>query len=198
VEIAMKYNVPVHVRSTFTDEEGTWVTGADPTLEARVLTGIACAKGQVQVVLAGVPARPDMIAEVTALLADLNVCADMLGHTVTTEGWCADISFALAETDLFRVRPPLLRLVATAGTGEVRTSGRLAKVSLIGIGVRSDPRIAAHLCHSLLRHDIAVRGLVASELRISCLVDDDQADSAARILHDAFGLSQDAAAPVLS
>lgn len=193
VEIAMKYSVPVHVRSSFTGAEGTWITERDRALEARALTGLACVRGQVRVELAGIPARAAAVADLTGLLADLNVSADMIGHQRGAgEAKRADIAFTLPESELPRARPVLERAVAAMGSGEVRVSKPVAKVSLVGIGVRSDPGVAAHLCRSLVRHGIAVSGLMVSELRISCLVDEAEADRAVALLHDVFGLSQSA------
>ena len=189
----MKYSVPVHVRSSFTGAEGTWITERDRALEARALTGLACVRGQVRVELAGIPARAAAVADLTGLLADLNVSADMIGHQRGAgEAKRADIAFTLPESELPRARPVLERAVAAMGSGEVRVSKPVAKVSLVGIGVRSDPGVAAHLCRSLVRHGIAVSGLMVSELRISCLVDEAEADRAVALLHDVFGLSQSA------
>jgi aspartate kinase len=196
VEIAMKYKVPVHVRSSFTSEDGTWITERERALEAKALTALACARDQVRVEIEGVPWHGSIVADLTSLLADLNVCTDMLGHTVGGPDEArADITFTLSRAELGRARQPLERFATSLGAGEIRVSDSLAKVSLIGIGVRSDPGIAAHLCRSLLRHEIAVSGLVVSELRISCLVDESAADQAVRVLHEAFGLAHDGAAP---
>ncbi len=196
VEIAMRHEVPLHVRSSFSSKPGTWVTGREQQpLEARGPTGIACALGQVQVVLAGLPWRESLLADVTSLLADSGASADMLAHAVRGgDGVRVDITFALPEGDLDSPRGALEQLVASLGEGEVRATGRLAKVSLVGIGVRSDPRIAAHLCRSLSCHGIAVSGLVVGELRMTCLVDEAAADRAVQLLHDAFDLSMESSA----
>lgn len=196
VEIAMRHEVPLHVRSSFSSKPGTWVTGREQQpFEARGPTGIACALGQVQVVLAGVPWRESLLAEVTSLLADSGASADMLAHAVRGgDGARVDLTFALSEGDLDRAREALEQLAASLPGGEVRVSGRLARVSLVGIGVRSDPRIAAHLCRSLSGHGIAVSGLVVGELRVTCLVDEAASDRAVQVLHDAFELSAESAA----
>ncbi|MGK4006288.1 aspartate kinase [Sorangium sp. So ce1036] len=189
VEIAMKYQVPVHLRSSFTDEEGTWVVDRERTLEGKVLTGLACSRDQVRVELAGVACRPELIAEVTGILAELNVCVDMLCHPGgAPESARVDIAFTLPAGELRRARQRLEQFVTSEGGGEVRVSGGLAKVSLVGIGIRSHPGIAARLCRSLTRHGIAVSGLIANELRISCLVDERAADHAVNVLHEEFKL----------
>ncbi|HEU4409037.1 MAG TPA: aspartate kinase [Polyangiaceae bacterium] len=190
VEIAMKCGVPVHVRSSFTDQEGTWVVNRDSAMEARALTGLACARAQVCVELLGVPWHPDLVARLTSLLAELGVCTDMLAHTGCPPNDAqANVTFTLAESDLPAVRQPLETVLTAMGTGELRVSGPLAKVSLVGIGVRSDPAVAAALCHSLLRRGIAVQGLAVSELRVSCLVDEAVADQTVRVLHETFKLA---------
>lgn len=190
VEIAMKYQVPVHVRSSFTEEEGTWVLERERVLEARRLSGLACAPAQARVELVGVGCPRGLVAELAGLFSEVNVCVDMLCHSNgAVPGARADIAFTLPESELPRVRQCLERLVTRLETGGMRISSGLAKVSLVGIGLRSDPEIAARLCHSLARQGIAVSGFAMDELRISCLVDEGQADQAIRALHEAFELS---------
>ncbi|AUX41167.1 aspartate kinase [Sorangium cellulosum] len=190
VEIAMKYQVPLHLRSSFTEEEGTWVVDREHALEGKALMGVTCAADQARVELVGVACRPDLIAEVTGLLAELNVCVDMLCHPAANAGEArVDIAFTLPAGELRRARQLLEQFVASAGKGEMRTSTGLAKVSLVGIGIRSHPGIAAHLCRSLTQHGIAVSGLAVNELRISCLIEERTADRAVNVLHEAFKLA---------
>ncbi|MEZ4298099.1 MAG: aspartate kinase [Polyangiaceae bacterium] len=197
VEIAMKYSVPVHVRSTFSGEEGTWVTDRDRAMEARALTGVACARGQARVTLAGVPSPAGALADLTALLADLDIASDMLHQSAEDpESGRADLVVTLAASDLPRAQEALDRAAETLGARELRVTRHLAKVSLVGIGVRTDPKIAARLCRALSRAGIAPTGLSVSELRVSCLVGESDADSAVRALHDAFHLGGPAPAPM--
>ncbi|WP_155893345.1 aspartate kinase [Cystobacter fuscus] len=199
VEIAMKYEVPVHVRSTFSEEEGTRIVAREQVLEARKLMGLACERGQARVELLGVQCSPEQVAEVTDLLAELNVSVDMLCHArCGQESTRTDISFTLPEGDLLRVRPHLGQLSKRLGARELRVSSNLAKVSLVGIGLRSDPGIAARLCRSLNRQGIAVSGLVVNELRVSCLLESGQADDAIRLLHDTFELAGETSAEALT
>jgi aspartate kinase len=190
VEIAMKYQVPVHVRSSFTREEGTLVVDRERVFEAKVLTGLACTRGQVRIELVGVEHRPNLVAELTGLLAELNICVDMLGHSgVASSGARADIAFTLSEEDLLRARGYFKTLMTSPETGELRVTGGLAKVSMVGIGIRSDPAIAARLCRTLAQHGIVVSGLAVNEVRISCLVEEAVMDQTVRVLHEAFGLA---------
>lgn len=191
VEIAMKFRVPVHVRSSFTEEPGTWITDRRRALESRALVGLACARGQARVEVSGVPFHAETAAELTAALADHGVVADMIAHEGAAEGDPGHIGFTVAEADLGRARASVERLAGAAGAGAVHVATGLAKVSLVGIGVRSDPTIPAHACRALARHWIEVAGLATSELRVSCLVPDAAADAALRALHEAFGLSQE-------
>lgn len=196
VEIAMKYQVPVHVRSSFTTEEGTLVVDRERMFEARSLTGLACARGQVRIELLGMECHPGLVAELMGLLAELNVCADMLGHSgMVSEGARADIAFTLSEEDLLRARASLKRLMTSPEAGELRVTGGLAKVSMVGIGIRSDPAIAARLCRTLTQQGIVVSGLAVNELRISCLVEEVVMDQTVRILHEAFGLAPPSETP---
>ncbi|OJH40901.1 aspartate kinase [Cystobacter ferrugineus] len=189
VEIAMKYEVPVHVRSTFSEEEGTRIVAREQVLEARKLTGLACERGQARVELLGVECSPEQVAEVTDLLAELNVSVDMFCHArCIQELTRTDISFTLPEGELLRARPHLEQLSKKLDVRVLRVSSDLAKVSLVGIGLRSDPGIAARLCRGLNQQGIPVSGLVVNELRVSCLVESRHADHAIRLLHDTFEL----------
>jgi aspartate kinase len=190
VEIAMKYDVPIHVRSSFSEEEGTRILPRGHVLESRRLTGLACERGQARVELLGVECGSEQVVELTDLLAELNVSVDMLCHARCTPGFTqADIAFILPEGELLRARQGLEQLAGRLGARELRVSNGLAKVSLVGIGLRSDPGIAARLCRNLNQQGIPVSGLVVNELRISCLLDADVADRAVRLLHDTFGLA---------
>jgi aspartate kinase len=199
VEIAMKYEVPVHVRSTFSEEEGTRIVAREQVLEARKLTGLACERGQARVELLGVECSPEQVAEVTDLLAELNVSVDMLCHArCGQERTRTDISFTLPEGELLRARSHLEQLSQRLGARELRVSSDLAKVSLVGIGLRSDPGIAARLCRGLNRQGIPVSGLVVNELRVSCLLESGHADNAIRLLHDTFELAGETSAEALT
>ncbi|ADO73858.1 aspartate kinase [Stigmatella aurantiaca] len=190
VEIAMKYDVPIHVRSSFTEEEGTRIVSRDKMLESRRLMGLACERNQVRVELIGAECRPGLVAELTDFMAELNVSVDMLCHSRgALENPRADISFTLPEGELRRAQPELEHFMGRLGASSMQVSSDLAKVSLVGIGLRSDPGIAARLCRSLTEQGIHVSGLSVNELRISCLVEGDAADQAVCILHETFELA---------
>ncbi|MCY1071283.1 aspartate kinase [Nannocystis sp. RBIL2] len=187
VEVAMKHKVPVHVRSSFTDVEGTRIVDRQQVIEARALTGLACAPCQARVELVGLKHDPEFVVQLTHLLAERNVCVDMFRHTRRApEDALADISFALPEEELPRSRHCLEQLVSSLGAGMLRISSGLAKVSLVGIGIHSDPGIAARLCRSLAQQDITVLDFVMHELRISCLLRGSDARRAVCALHEAF------------
>jgi aspartate kinase len=189
VEVAMKYGVLVHVRSTFSEEEGTWVVPRERVLEARALSGLSCEKGHARVEILGVEGRLELMAELTGLLAELNVCVDMLCHAHgPVERPRADITLTLPEAEFHRARECLEQLVRRLGASELRVSNRLSKVSMVGIGIRSDPCIPARLCRGLSQHGISVSGLVVNETRISCLMEESLAEQAIRVLHELFEL----------
>jgi len=195
VEIAMKYNVPVHVRSSFADGEGTYIVHRQRVLEDRVLTGLACARNQVRIDLVGLKQQDCLIAELTEFLAEQNVCVDMLRQMESgAEPGRLDVAFSIDDGDLRRARSRLEQFAARLGARDVRLSSGLAKVSLVGIGMQSDPTIAARVCRSLTQHGISVVDLALNELRMTCLVNEGAADDAIRVLHDAFGLSPTAPA----
>jgi aspartate kinase len=197
VEVAMKHKVPVHVRSSFTGVEGTRIVDRQQVIEARAFTGLACAPGQARVELVGLKHDRELVVQLTHLLAELNVCVDMFRHTRRApEDALVDISFALPEEELLRVRSHLEQLVASLGAGMLRISSGLAKVSLVGIGIHSDPGIAGRLCRSLAQQDIAVLDFVMNELRISCLLSGGDAGRAVCTLHEAFELRARPARPL--
>jgi aspartate kinase len=198
VEIAMKYKVPVHVRSTFSNETGTWIVDEERGLEARTLIGLACEPRQVRIELASAERGPELAARVMELLAARNVSADMMSHVCSPHDAArTEVVFTLPERDYLLVSEGLDQLGGKPGPHAPRVSRNHAKVSLVGIGIRSDPGVSARLCRALALRGIAVSALAMNELRISCLVDASLADEALRILHHEFDLAEEAAPPVL-
>lgn len=187
VEIAMKHGIDIHVRTSFTEDEGTWVTSRGQDLEARALAGLSCARGQARVELTRVEHRPGILAAVLGILSELEVCIDMISHPEEAEEpGRGTIALTVPEADLRRAEPRLASLAAGAGAGKLRVTRGLAKISMVGIGIRSDPAIGARVCHTLARRGIAVASLAVGELRISVLVDEKSADTATRALHEEF------------
>ncbi len=199
VEIAMKYGVPLHVRSSFSDAPGTWVTGEDSALEAVTVTGVAYDKNEARVQLVGVPDKPGVVAGVFGAIADKNISVDMIiqspalvgagGAAAAAEGVRADVTFTIAKTDLARVRSFLEELGKGVGAREVRYDEDIVKVSIVGLGMRTHAGVAAKMFGILAKEGINIQAISTSEIKVSCLVASKYTELAVRALHEGFGLA---------
>jgi len=191
VEIAMKYNVSIHVRSSFNDQPGTIVTKEDAALEGLVVTGIAYDKGEARVHVVGIDDRPGVAAELFEKIAEKNVSVDMIVQNVTTElDPHAAITFTLAKTDLVRAKPLIESVAKSLGAREVRYDEDVVKVSIVGVGMRSHAGIAARMFRILATEGINIQAISTSEIKVSCLVASKYTELAVRALHDGFGLAR--------
>jgi aspartate kinase len=190
VEIAMKYSVPIHVRSSFNDQPGTIVTKEDSTLEGVVVSGVAYDKGEARVHVVGVDDRPGIAAELFEKIAEKNISVDMIVQNVTTDAAAAAITFTLAKTDLARAKPWVESVARGVGAREVRYDEDVVKVSIVGFGMRSHAGIAAKMFRILANEGINIQAIATSEIRVSCLVAAKYTELAVRALHDGFGLNK--------
>jgi aspartate kinase len=191
VEIAMKYGVPVHVRSSFKDSPGTLVTREDASLEGVVVSGVACDKGEARVHVVGVADRPGVAAELFEKIAEKNISVDMIVQSVTTDADPrAAITFTLAKTDLARAKPWIEAVAKNLGSGEVRYDEDIVKLSIVGSGMRSHAGIAAKMFRILANEGINIQAIATSEIKVSCLVASKYTELAVRALHDGFGLDK--------
>jgi aspartate kinase len=189
VEIAMKYSVPIHVRSSFNDQPGTIVTKEDSTLEGVVVSGVAYDKGEARVHVVGIDDRPGIAAELFEKIAEKNISVDMIVQNATTEtDPHAAITFTLGKTDLARAKPWVESVAKGLGAREVRYDEDVVKVSIVGFGMRSHAGIAAKMFRILANEGINIQAIATSEIRVSCLVAAKYTELAVRALHDGFGL----------
>ncbi len=191
VEIAMKYNVPVHVRSSFNDQPGTLVTKEDASLEGMVVSGVAYDKGEARVHVVGIDDRPGVAAELFEKIAEKNISVDMIVQNVTTDpDERASITFTIAKTDLLRAKPWIETVAKGLGAREVRYDEDVVKVSVVGLGMRSHAGIAAKMFRILAKEGINIQAIATSEIKISCLVASKYTELAVRALHDGFDLAK--------
>ena len=190
VEIAMKYSVPVHVRSSFNDQSGTLVTSEDAALEGMVVRGIAYDKGEARVHVVGVDDRPGIAAELFEKIAEKNISVDMIVQNVTTDvDPKASITFTIAKTDLARAKPWIEAVARGLGAREVRYDEDVVKVSVVGLGMRSHAGIAAKMFRIFANEGINIQAISTSEIKVSCLIASKYTELAVRALHDGFGLA---------
>ncbi|MCL2776900.1 MAG: aspartate kinase [Polyangiaceae bacterium] len=192
VEIAMKYAVPVHVRSSFSDAEGTWVTGEDKALENDVVvTGVAYEKNEARVHVVGVVDKPGIVADLFESIAGKNISVDMIIQNVSKAGVDrADVLFTLAKTDLARAKGFIEEIAKRLGSSEVRYDEDVVKVSIVGLGMRSHAGIAAKMFRILANEGINIQAISTSEIKVSCLIHAKYTELAVRTLHDGFGLNR--------
>src|SRR5579862_5176366 len=190
VEIAMKYNVPVHVRSSFNDQPGTLVTKEDATLEGMVVSGVAYDKAEARVHVVGVDDRPGVAAELFEKIAEKNISVDMIVQNVTTDpNERASITFTIAKTDLVRAKPWIESVAQGLGAREVRYDEDVVKVSVVGLGMRSHAGVAAKMFRLLAKEGINIQAIATSEIKISCLVAAKYTALAVRSLLGGFNLA---------
>jgi aspartate kinase len=189
VEIAMKYGVPVHVRSSFSEAEGTWVAGEDAALEDVVVAGVAYDKSEARVHCVGLNDKPGVVAELFGAIADKNISVDMIIQNVSRESLDrADVTFTLPTSDLARAKPFIEEVAKRLGAQEVRYDEDIVKVSIVGLGMRSHAGIAAKMFRIMAAEGINIQAISTSEIKISCLIHAKYTELAVRTLHDGFGL----------
>ena len=187
VEFAKKYNVVVHVRSTFTDTPGTIVTEEDTDMEHVLVSGIAYDKDQARVTLRSVPDVPGVASAVFSPLASGNVAVDMIVQNPSRDG-VTDMTFTVARKDLAKTLSIMEDLRKNFGSVEILHDINVAKVSVIGVGMRNHSGVAATAFASLHHENINILLISTSEIKISCLIEERYLELAVRTLHSAFDL----------
>jgi len=189
VEFARNHGVVIHVRSSFNDREGTIVKEADETMEQAIISGVTHDTSEAKVTVRDVPDRPGVAAEVFGRLADANVNVDMIIQNVSEAG-TTDISFTTTKDDLVRATKAVREVVEDLGAREWSVDESIAKVSLVGAGMKTNPGVAALMFRSLADAGVNLDMISTSAIRISCVIAADQVDIAVRTLHKAFGLDE--------
>lgn len=189
VEYARTHGVRLHVRSAFTWQEGTWVDEEVPDMEQAIVSAVTHDTSEAKMTLAGVPDQPGVAATVFRALADLEVNVDMIVQNVSAQG-VTDISFTVPHADLARAMEHTKRLATEVGAGGVTSDDSIARVSVVGAGMRSNPGVAATMFETLAAAEVNIQMISTSAIRVSCVVDGERVEDAVRTLHDAFGLAE--------
>lgn len=187
VEFAKKYNVPVHVRSSFNEEEGTMVVNESADMESVVVSGVTCDKNESRITFKKVPDQPGVAAKIFGALADANIMVDMIIQN-TRSGGETDITFTVTKTDLRKAREISEQVAKQIGAPDILTADNIAKVSVIGLGMKSNSGVAATMFKALASENINIILISTSEIRISCVIEEKYAELAVRVLHSTFGL----------
>jgi aspartate kinase len=187
VEFAKKYNVPVHVRSSFNEEEGTMVMSEDAEMERLVVSGVTSDKNEARLTFMQVPDQPGVAAKIFTPLAEAGIVVDMIIQTSPADGR-NDITFTVPRNDYERAMALGEKVVADLGADSIRGKTDIAKVSVVGVGMKNHSGVAAKMFATLAAENINIRLISTSEIRISCVIDEKYAELAVRVLHSAFGL----------
>jgi aspartate kinase len=187
VEFARNHNVSLHVRSAFTWESGTWVTTEEPSMEDPIIRGVVTDVTEAKVTVLGVPDQPGVSAALFEPLADANVNVDMIVQNTSTDG-TTDISFTVPIADMKVAETIVQRVAGEIGATGVTHDNDIAKVSLVGAGMKSSPGIAAKMFRVLADHQVNIEMISTSTIRISVVMASKDLELAARSLHTAFGL----------
>jgi len=194
VEFAKKYDVPIHVRSSFNDNPGTIVCKEDREMERVVVSGVTYNKNEAKIEIMRVPDIPGMAAKLFKPIADANIVVDMIIQTSSTEKGCADMAFTVPKSDFIKTLQIVKNAVKDLGGEDIKSNEDIAKVSIVGLGMRSHSSVATQMFSALAKEGINIQMISTSEIKISCIVDSKYTELAVRALHDAFELDK----PVVS
>ena len=185
--VAKRFGIPIHVRSSFSQAEGTMIQQSSKAMEDIVVSGVTLQRDEAKVTIRDVPDKPGMAAEIFRELAAKGLNVDMIVQNVSREG-STDLSFTVVKNDL----PATLRITRSVaqriGAGEVTTDEGVAKLSIVGIGMRSHSGVAAKMFEAMARERINIEMISTSEIKISCIIRKGHAERAVRVIHRAFGL----------
>jgi aspartate kinase len=185
VEFAKKWGVPVHVRSTFKPDPGTIVTREERGMEEVVVTGVTHDRNQAKISILRVPDRPGIAGTVFGAIADATIVVDMIVQNISRDGY-TDMSFTVPRADFQRAVSVLQSVATKVGAQGVVHDERVAKVSIVGVGMRSHSGVASRMFAALAHEGINIQMISTSEIAVSCVIDDKYAELAVRALHDTF------------
>jgi aspartate kinase len=187
VEFGMKYGVPIHVRSSFNHNEGTWVVPEEKQMEDVLVSGVAVDKNEAKVTLIGVPDKPGIAAKIFRPLSESNIVVDMIIQNISDAGR-TDLTFTVPRADLKKTVEMIKKSLPEIAEAGIKTDDAIAKVSVVGVGMRSHAGVAQKTFEILASEGINILMISTSEIKISVVVEAKYAELAVRVLHDGFGL----------
>jgi len=189
VEMAKKYNVPVYVKSTFSDEGGTLVTKEDKEMEREVLSGITYDRDQAKITVVHIPDRPGIAANLFLPLSERHISVDMIIQNASSQGF-TDLTFTVAKKDMKTAQKIVEATAKEIGAKKVEVDDDVAKVSIIGVGMLSHSGVAAKMFKTMADEGINIMMISTSEIKISCVIQRKYTELAVMVLHDAFHLEK--------
>ncbi|MFO7687800.1 MAG: aspartate kinase [Desulfobacterales bacterium] len=190
VGFAKKYNVPVHVRSSFKEEEGTMVVNEDSGMEKLIVTAVTHDKDQARITLKKVPDQPGIAAKIFTPISAAKIVVDMIIQN-TRAGGQTDLTFTVPRSDFSRAMEIEQEVARQIDAEEVFGGKDIAKVSVIGVGMRNHSGVAATMFNALAKENVNIIMISTSEIRISCAIEEKYTELAVRVLHSAFGLDRE-------
>jgi aspartate kinase len=189
VEFAKKYNVDIHVRSSFNDNPGTMVTKEDKEMESVLVSGIAYDKNEAKIAVMHVPDKPGIAAKILSTLSDANISVDMIVQNVSEAG-LTDFTFTVTKADFKKALALTKETAIGIEAKDVAADENIAKVSIVGVGMRSHAGVATKMFETLAKEGINIQMISTSEIKVSVVIDAKYTELAVRVLHDAFGMSE--------
>jgi aspartate kinase len=191
VEFGMKYGVRIHVRSSFNDNQGTIVTTEEEIMETAVVSGVAYSKSEAKITVVKVPDRPGIAAKIFKPLSEANIVVDVIVQNVSITGF-TDLTFTIGRTDYKKALQITEKAAKDVGAERVVGDDKIAKVSIVGMAMRSHSGVALKVFETLAGEGINILGISTSEIKISVLIEEKYTELAVRVLHAAFGLGNPA------
>jgi aspartate kinase len=191
VEYARGSGVMLHVRSSFSDEAGTWIREADERMEKAIISGVVHDTGEAKITVQGVPDRPGIAAAIFRPVADEGISVDTIVQNVSKDG-LADVSFTVPKADLSHAATVIDRVAGEVGAERFTTDDGVATVSLVGAGMKSHPGVQADMFSALAEAGINIEMISTSSIRITCVIRAEDVEASVKALHARFALSEQA------
>lgn len=189
VGFAKRYKVPLHVRSTFTETEGTWVVEEDKEMESMLVSGVTYSKNEARITISRVPDRPGIASKIFLPISDAGIIIDMIIQN-TRAGDLTDMTFTVPRTDYRKAMELVEKTAKEIGAQKVTGSDNIAKVSIVGVGMRNHSGIASTMFQILAKEGINIMMISTSEIKVSCVIDEKYTELAVRALHEGFVLDK--------
>jgi len=190
VGLAKRYKVPLHVRSTFTENEGTWVVEEDKIMESMLVSGVTYNKNEARITIKNVPDQPGIAAKIFIPISDAGILVDMIIQN-TSDSHLTDMTFTVMRSDYARAMEILQKVARDIGAKSVSGDEDIAKISIVGVGMRNHSGIASTMFQILANEGINMEMVSTSEIKVSCVVAEKYTELAVRALHDAFALDKE-------